>query len=175
MDNPLEQMAKEIDDIVTHPENPSDDELQRISSLFYFVKCSDSNFRNNVRFDSVFKFCQKNIPNQQKRKISDARKIITSGKKIVLQNPNNVLTDCLNSYQEAIRKEFENKTAHIKTKSLKDGFVNRPIERYHNEIREKLKARRGLGNDESAHTFYLLQVVLGCVDFSPKNGFRFVN
>ncbi len=37
MDNPLEQMAKEIDDIVTHPENPSDDELQRISSLFYFV------------------------------------------------------------------------------------------------------------------------------------------
>ena len=63
-------MAKEIDDIVTHPENPSDDELQRISSLFYFVKCSDSNFRNNVRFDSVFKFCQKkNIPNQQKRKL----------------------------------------------------------------------------------------------------------
>ena len=89
----------------------------------------------------------------KKREISDARKIIASGKKIVSQNPNYVLTDCLNSYQEAIRKEFENKTAHIKTKSLKDGFVNRPIERYHNEIREKLKARRGLGNDESAQTF----------------------
>ena len=98
-------------------------------------------------------FVKKNIPNQQKRKISDARKIITSGKKIVSQNPNYVLTDCLNSYQEAIRKEFENKTAHIKTKSLKEGFVNRPIERYHNEIRENLKARRGLGNDESAQTF----------------------
>ena len=54
-------------------------------------------------------FVKKNIPNQQKRKISDARKIITSGKKIVSQNPNYVLTDCLNSYQEAIRKEFENK------------------------------------------------------------------
>ena len=64
-----------------------------------------------------------------------------------------MLTDCLNSYQEAIRKEFENKTAHIKTKSLKDGFVNRPIERYHNEIRERLKSRRGLGNDKSAQTF----------------------
>ncbi len=89
----------------------------------------------------------------KKREISDARKIIASGKKIVTQNPNYVLTDCLNSYQEAIRKEFENKTAHIKTKSLKDGFVNRPIERYHNEIRERLKARRGLGNDESAQTF----------------------
>ena len=31
--------------------------------------------------------------------------------------------------------------------------MNRPVERYHNEIREKLKARRGLGNDESAQTF----------------------
>ena len=89
----------------------------------------------------------------KKREISDARKIIASGKKIVSQNPNYVLTDCLNSYQEAIRKEFENRTAHIKTKSLKEGFVNRPIERYHNEIRERLKARHGLGNDESAQTF----------------------
>lgn len=89
----------------------------------------------------------------KKREISDARKIIASGKKIVSENPNYVLTDSLNSYQEAIRKEFQNRTAHIKTKSLKDGFVNRPIERYHNEIREKLKTRRGLGNDKSAQTF----------------------
>ena len=63
------------------------------------------------------------------------------------------MTDSLNSYQKAIRKEFENRTAHVKTKSLKDGFVDRPIERYHNEIRERLKTRRGLGNDESAQTF----------------------
>lgn len=89
----------------------------------------------------------------KKREISDARKIIASGKKIISKNPNYVLTDSLNSYQEAIRKEFENRTAHVKTKSLKDGFVNRPIERYHNEIRERLKTRRGLGNDKSAQTF----------------------
>ncbi|NRA05094.1 MAG: DDE-type integrase/transposase/recombinase [Nitrosopumilus sp.] len=79
--------------------------------------------------------------------------MIASGKKLVSKNPNYVLTDCLNSYQEAIREEFENRTAHVKTKSLKEGFVNRPIERYHNEIRERLKARRGLGNDKSAQTF----------------------
>ncbi len=89
----------------------------------------------------------------KKREISDARKIIASGKKLISKNPNYVLTDCLNSYQEAIKKEFENRTAHIKIKSLKEGFVNRPIERYHNEIRERLKARRGLGNDESAQNF----------------------
>ena len=68
---------------------------------------------------------KKNIPNQQKRKISDARKIIASGKKIVSQNPNYVLTDCLNSYQEAIREEFENRTTHVKTKSLKEGLVDK--------------------------------------------------
>ena len=89
----------------------------------------------------------------KKREIADAKKIITSGKNLVSKNPNYILTDCLNSYQAAIREEFQNKTAHVKTKSLKEGFVNRPIERYHNEIREKLKARRGLGNDESAQTF----------------------
>ena len=89
----------------------------------------------------------------KKREISDARKIIASGKKLISKNPNYVLTDSLNSYQEAIRKEFENRTAHVRTKSLKDGFVNRPIERYHNEIRENTKTRCGLGNDDSVQDF----------------------
>ena len=89
----------------------------------------------------------------KKREIKDARKIISSGKNITSQNPNYIVTDSLRSYQEAIRKECKNRTAHIKTKSLEDGFANRPIERYHNEIRENLKPRRGLGNDESAQTF----------------------
>ena len=89
----------------------------------------------------------------KKRETNDARKIITSAKRLTINDPNYILTDSLNSYQKPIREEFENRVAHIKTKSLKDGFVNRPIERYHNEIRERLKARRGLGNDESAQTF----------------------
>ena len=89
----------------------------------------------------------------KRREIKDARSVIASGKKAVSRNPSYILTDSLASYLAAIRKEFENRVAHVKTKSLKDGFVNRPVERYHNEIREKLKARRGLGNDESAQTF----------------------
>jgi len=71
-----------------------------------------------------------------------------------MSKPSYVITDSLRTYEEAIRKELDaRKTAHIKTKSLSDGFQNRPIERYHNEIREKLKARRGLGNDESTQKF----------------------
>ncbi|MGI0101378.1 MAG: DDE-type integrase/transposase/recombinase [Nitrosotalea sp.] len=88
----------------------------------------------------------------KRREIVDARSIVAKGKQV--SRPNFVITDSLNSYQQAIRKELDSrKTAHIKTKSLEDGFANRPIERYHNEIREKLKTRRGLGNDESTQRF----------------------
>lgn len=42
---------------------------------------------------------------------------------------------------------------HVRTKSLSEGFENRPVERYHNELRSVIKARRGLGNDKSAQKF----------------------
>lgn len=88
----------------------------------------------------------------KRREIADARVIIAKGKEI--SQPNYVITDSLRTYEQAIRKEFDSrKVAHIKTNAIKDGFQNRPIERYHNEIREKLKAKRGLGNDESAQRF----------------------
>ncbi|MBA4718934.1 MAG: DDE-type integrase/transposase/recombinase, partial [Nitrosopumilus sp.] len=43
----------------------------------------------------------------KKREIADAKKIISSGKKLVSQNPNYILTDCLNSYQAAKIDEFQ--------------------------------------------------------------------
>lgn len=88
----------------------------------------------------------------KRREIADARVIIAKGKET--SQPNYVITDSLRTYEQAIRKEFDSRrVAHIKTNAIKDGFQNRPIERYHNEIREKLKAKRGLGNDESAQRF----------------------
>jgi transposase-like protein len=90
----------------------------------------------------------------KRREVLDARKIFASGKEKTDSKPSYIITDSLRAYEEAVRKELDARTTiHIKTKSLKDGFQNRPIERYHNEIREKLKARRGLGNDESAQVF----------------------
>ena len=44
-------------------------------------------------------------------------------------------------------------TAHVWTKATKNEFADRPIERMHNEIREKLSARRGLRNGKSVQ-FY---------------------
>lgn len=78
----------------------------------------------------------------------------SSGKEIAKSTPDYIITDALHSYQKAIRKEFDTrKTAHIKTKSLSEGFANRPIERYHNEVRAVIKSKRGLGNDKSAQEF----------------------
>ena len=90
----------------------------------------------------------------KRREIPDAKRIIKKGKKAVSKNPSYVITDSLKSYESAIRKELNARwTAHVKTRSIKDGFQNRPIERYHNEIRENTKTRRGLGNDKSAQKF----------------------
>ncbi|MEO9277031.1 MAG: DDE-type integrase/transposase/recombinase [Nitrososphaera sp.] len=88
----------------------------------------------------------------KRREIQDARNIIVKGKQV--SQPNYVITDSLRTYEDSIRKELDNrKVAHIRTNAIRDGFQNRPIERYHNEIREKLKTKRGLGNDESAQRF----------------------
>jgi hypothetical protein len=90
----------------------------------------------------------------KRREETDAKTIFKSGKKKTEFNPSFVITDSLKTYEPAFRKEFNvRKTAHVKTKSIQDGFANRPIERYHNEVRAILKTKRGLGNDTSAQEF----------------------
>ena len=89
----------------------------------------------------------------KRRDIQNAKNVIVNAKEQITKNPKYVITDSLAAYDEAIREEFKNRVAHVKTLSIQQGFVNRPVERYHNEIREKLKSRRGLGNQKSAQTF----------------------
>jgi hypothetical protein len=89
----------------------------------------------------------------KRRELNDARILFQKGKKHQKESdPKYIITDALAAYSEAIRQEFDTRrtTAHVKTKSLSDGFANRPIERWHNEARENLKTKRGLGNDKSA-------------------------
>ncbi|MGI0072415.1 MAG: DDE-type integrase/transposase/recombinase [Nitrosotalea sp.] len=90
----------------------------------------------------------------KKREIADAQMLFLSGKEKTHSTPNYIITDALHSYEKAFRNEFDiRKTAHIKTKSLSEGFANRPIERYHNEVRSVIKSKRGLGNDKSTQEF----------------------
>jgi putative transposase len=87
----------------------------------------------------------------KRRETKDAKKIFSVGKGMVESSPTYIITDALQAYESAFRKEFDTRRiAHIKTKSLSEGFANRPIERWHNEVRELTKTRRGLGNNQSA-------------------------
>lgn len=91
----------------------------------------------------------------KRREIADARHAFAKGKENANgAQPSYVITDCLQTYKRAFISEFNTRAVmHIKTKSLSEGFENRPVERYHNEVRAVIKARRGLGNDESAQKF----------------------
>lgn len=90
----------------------------------------------------------------KQRETKDARKIIGKSKQVSKgEVPNYLVTDSLMTYKDAFVKELDaRKTLHIKT-NARDGFQNRPIERWHNEVRAVTKTRRGLGNDESAKRF----------------------
>lgn len=87
--------------------------------------------------------------------LNDARRILWSSKqKIGRADPEFIITDSLSAYDKAILQEIGiSKAFHLKTKSLSEGFENRPIERIHNEIRSVIKTKRGLGNDNSAQKF----------------------
>jgi transposase-like protein len=87
----------------------------------------------------------------KKRERYDAELLFKRSRSTQESDPKYVITDALHAYIPAFKKSFDQgKVAHIRTKSLSDGFANRSIERYHNEMREHLKTKRGLGNDASA-------------------------
>ena len=91
----------------------------------------------------------------KRRETKDARRIFQSGKSKSDADPSFEINDSLRSYDDAFRSEFDSrKTAHVKTKSFADGFENRGIERYWNEVKEYTKNKRGLGNDKSAQNFF---------------------
>ncbi|ABK78145.1 transposase [Cenarchaeum symbiosum A] len=85
------------------------------------------------------------------RTLPDAESVIREARKMS-EEPDYMITDSLRSYATAAAKCLP-RTAHIKTKAIRDGFTNMAIERYHNEIREKLKSCRGLHSADSAQIF----------------------
>jgi hypothetical protein len=86
----------------------------------------------------------------KRRETEVPRSILARGKENAKgQTPSYLISDSLYVIQDALMKELDaKKTLHIKANAIKDGFQNRPIERYHNEIRAITKSKRGLGNDK---------------------------
>jgi transposase-like protein len=90
----------------------------------------------------------------QGREIGDARAIFAKAKKMAGTKPDFVITDGLQSYRNAFKKEFftlkNPRTQHIRNVGFKDKTNNNKIERFHGTFRERDKVLRGLKKEETA-------------------------
>lgn len=86
------------------------------------------------------------------REIGDARAVFKKAKD-VRNNPDIVVTDGLQSYKKAIRREFNRhggKTEHIGGAGVSKKDNNNKVERFHNTFRERDKVIRGFQNTNTA-------------------------
>lgn len=88
----------------------------------------------------------------------DARKPLRDAKKRTNKRPDAVVTDGLQSYREAIKKEFYDRHAniqnpHFRLKSFEIRPNNNIVERLNNTYRERLKIMRGLSKIDGGNDF----------------------
>ncbi len=105
------------------------------------------------------------IANQvtKRREIKDARKVFQKAKQVAVDQPDEIITDGLQSYNRAIKKEFSTwrlpRTKHTRLAGIRKKRNNNRIERYHGSFRERDKVVRGFkkGNNiltDSYRTYY---------------------
>lgn len=93
------------------------------------------------------------------RQTEDAREVIQKAKMNTESKPRFVVTDGLNSYDDAIRKEFSTtkamrpkymlpETTHVKLKTIRTKPNNNHVERFHGTFRERDKVMRGFKGGE---------------------------
>lgn len=105
--------------------------------------------------DSETKFL---IANQisKEREIRDARRIFRKAKANAGRKDVRIITDGLQSYRQAIKKEFmtyNNKKPHVRLRTIRDKPNNNLIERYHGTFRERDKVMRGFQNTKTASNY----------------------
>ncbi len=90
------------------------------------------------------------------REIGDARRVFRKVKEIAETNPEIIITDGLQSYRKAIKKEFRPRTTgveHVRLETIRAKINNNRIERFHNTFRERDKVMRGFWNDKTAQNW----------------------
>ena len=87
------------------------------------------------------------------RFVKDARKPLREAKNRAGKKPKALITDGLQDYQEATKKEFGGRlgdTIHFRTPARREHFLNQNEERLNGTVRERLKVMRGLGSEPTA-------------------------
>jgi len=79
----------------------------------------------------------------------DARKLFQLGKKVTENKPMTLITDGLQAYHDAYKKEFwttrkETRTEHIRQITIRGVTHNNKMERFNGEVRDREKVMRGL-------------------------------
>jgi len=83
----------------------------------------------------------------------DARQLFKMGKELMGKNPQILVTDGLQSYNDAYRKEFRTqegqRTKHIRNITFRGKHNNNKMERFNGEIRDREKTIRGLKKEDT--------------------------
>jgi transposase-like protein len=91
----------------------------------------------------------------KRRDVVDARKPLAEAKQRAKIRPRFVVTDGLQSYRDAINKEFYTmanpRTKHVRLPSIREHPNNNIVERLHGTIRERNKVQRGLKEGASTN------------------------
>jgi transposase-like protein len=79
----------------------------------------------------------------------DARNLFQMGKRLMDKKPTTLITDKLNSYHDAWRKEFytskkATRTEHVNSIKFSSTMNNNKMERFNGEVRDREKTMRGL-------------------------------
>jgi len=90
------------------------------------------------------------------RSVGEAREVLLKAKEITKKKPRIIVTDGLQGYKKALRKEYNttqgkhfSKTLHLGNAGISKMVNNNMVERYHNEFRDFDKVRRGFKNDKT--------------------------
>ena len=86
----------------------------------------------------------------KEREIVDARKVLRQAKAIANKKAIKIITDGLQGYRTAVRKEFgtySNPNPHVRLRTIREKPNNNLIERYHGTFRERDKVMRAFQNE----------------------------
>jgi transposase-like protein len=88
------------------------------------------------------------------RTVEDARNLFKTAKKHTNTKPDVMVTDGLQSYNDAFNKEFYHRqgkqSRHIRNAGIAKNDNNNMVERLHNTVREREKIMRGMQNNDTA-------------------------
>jgi transposase-like protein len=92
----------------------------------------------------------------EKRELADARSILAQASCNANMRPIAVVTDGLQSYPQAVTKEFFTlkgpRTEHVRVPNIWNHSNNNMVERLHGTIRQRNKVMRGLDDEQTAQT-----------------------